>query len=559
MRTLLRLSVALPLVLVSSTFLRAQKTEELPRWEPMVKSVAVFKNGLGFVYKTGKTRLADGWAQTDALPGAVLGTVWLGTVGKTGSLAEVISYKEKRTSERATQSLAELLATNVGKRVVLTYVVGGSAQTVTGVILGAPDQETPPGRPPADGLSAISSWRPPVLVPSDGLLLLRLGDGDQSRVLTLAKSAVVAVEFRDPPNLRAQATSEADRAKLRVTGSSDSAEIAMAYMAKGVLWSPSYRLDITSDKLAEIQLEAVLTNEMEDMKDAEVSFVVGYPNFMFAEVITPLSLKQSIQGFLDELSGGGPTGRAGPMANVMTQAISYRPDRGAGISPASAGYSIPEPMPGETSEDLYFFRKTGVSLKKGERAQYGILSASVPYEHLYQCHLGDSLNVNELGERRGSGDQDQEPRVWHVLRLENTTNQPWTTAPAFAVKGMLPAAQDILNYTPPGAKSLLKLTVATDVRAEQSQIETSRQVVNNYDQVTVKGTFRFTNMKRESVNVLARKSLTGEVLAAPEGKVTKVARKLTAVNSTSEIEWEFPLPAGGSKELTYTYKLLIRR
>jgi hypothetical protein len=156
-----------------------------------------------------------------------------------------------------------------------------------------------------------------------------------------------------------------------------------------------------------------------------------------------------------------------------------------------------------------------------------------------------------------------EDLVWHVLRLKNTGQQPWTTAPAFALNGALPVAQDTLAYTPPGGRSILKLTVATDVRAEQSQTEAARRQVTLaprfYDEVTVDGKLRLTNWKGTEIAMLVRKSLVGEVLASPDGKVSKAARNLTAVNSASEIEWEFKLAAGQTRELTYQYKVLLTR
>jgi hypothetical protein len=174
------------------------------------------------------------------------------------------------------------------------------------------------------------------------------------------------------------------------------------------------------------------------------------------------------------------------------------------------------------------------------------------------------MNVDEYANRNNprSGAKPED-LVWHVLRLKNTGQQPWTTAPAFALNGALPVAQDTLAYTPPGGRSTLKLTVATDVRAEQNQTEAARRQISlagrNYDEVTVDGKLRLTNWKSTEIAMLVRKSLVGEVLASADGKATKVARTLTSVNSTSEIEWEFKLPAGKTRELTYQYKVLLNR
>lgn len=211
-------------------------------------------------------------------------------------------------------------------------------------------------------------------------------------------------------------------------------------------------------------------------------------------------------------------------------------------------------MPGEQGGDLFFYTKKGVTLKRGSRASFNLLKASDPCEHLYQWEVPDSADLEEGGFRPSAATKP-ENLVWHVLRLENRGQQPWTTAPALAVTDNLPVAQDTLGYTPSGGRSLLKLTVATDLRAEKSQTETDRKIVtlghSTYDEVTVKDTLKITNRKSEGITVQVRKLLVGEVLDAPDGKVTKVAHNLTAVNSNSEIEWELKLAAGKDRELTY--------
>jgi hypothetical protein len=82
----------------------------------------------------------------------------------------------------------------------------------------------------------------------------------------------------------------------------------------------------------------------------------------------------------------------------------------------------------------------------------------------------------------------------------------------------------------------------------------------SYDEVVVNGKLTIKNWKRKAVKVNVKKSLIGDVKeAGQEGKVTKVVRTLTALNPTTEIEWEFDLDPGQEKELTYQYKALIHR
>ena len=274
-----------------------------------------------------------------------------------------------------------------------------------------------------------------------------------------------------------------------------------------------------------------------------------------------MSLQQSVAAFLQALMSGGEQSRGGMFANAMAQSVAYNAPAESGVAP-EPGYSVTTAPPGEQNEDLYLYRRSGVTLKKGDRARFSILSNKVPYEHIYQWEATDAMSLDERGFRNNEGPKPEE-LVWHDLRLKNTGGQPWTTAPAFTMNGDLPVAQDTLSYTPPGGQTTLKLTVATDVHAEQTQTETSRRPLNldgrDYEEVAVAGKLRLTNWKNKEIAMVVRKSLVGEVLDSPDGKVSKVARNLTAINSNSEIEWEFKLAAGQSRELTYQYKVLLSR
>ncbi len=102
-----------------------------------------------------------------------------------------------------------------------------------------------------------------------------------------------------------------------------------------------------------------------------------------------------------------------------------------------------------------FYRQPHVTLKKGDRARYTVFTAKVPYEHIYQWDVPDSMSIDDRGrrvERNTLDAQNEATMVWHALRIENTSKLPWTTAPAFTVNGPMPVAMTSVRYTPPGAK-----------------------------------------------------------------------------------------------------------
>jgi hypothetical protein len=507
--------------------------------ETKVKTVAAFKNGLAFVFRSGKATLADGWVDMNELPPAALGTMWIGTTNPLERVEEVVSYKRTDENAKDVQSLAELVDLNVGKTIGLTYYCGGSREPtgVTGKVLSSAGQVVVIQPTGTEGKRAIK----------------------KDAIQTVELTSDNAVKGKDVSN----------RAKARIGGKPKSAEITMAYLEKGITWSPSYLVNIRDAKTADITLEAVLANDTEDLEDAEVSFVVGYPNFQFADITNPMSLQQTVAAFVQALTTGRSENRYAGTARVMAQSVAYNYaayDTTAGVSSwqPELAYSATQPMAGESNEDLYLYSQPHVTLKKGDRARYTVFTGKVPYEHAYELDVPDTMNIDYYGNRTSDQDKDNEPQVWHVLKLENTTQYPWTTAPALAINGPLPVAQDTLKYTPPKGKNTLKLTIATDIRATQEQTEASREQVSmlrrDYDKVTVDGKLTVRNFKPKSVKLTVRKAIVGEVAEASDsGKIVKLAKKLNSVNPDSQVTWEFELAPGAEKVLTYQYKVLVYR
>lgn len=559
----IRLTVALWAVLaLTGSALCAAPPEDPPAAKTTVKTVAAFKNGLGFVFRAGDAKLQDGWAAIEEIPAAALGTLWIGTTSKAGPVQEVISCKTRKKDTAAAFSIPLILQANIGRQASLVVNQGSTTELreVRGTIVSIP--MPPSGTEPR---------------PASYLGDPRFGN-DAQVVIVRTSSSTIALNIRQVQSVEIiggelASTLEADvpGAKVRIGGAPASAEITMAYLEKGINWNPGYLVNIADAKQADITLEAVLANDVEDLNDVEVSFVVGYPNFMFADLTTPLALQQTVSSFMEGLTRGSREMRdryAG--AEVARQSIAYNfaGDFGGygGFRPEST-YSATTPMAGESNEDLFFYRQPHVTLKKGDRARYSVFTAKVPYEHIYQWDVPDSMSIDDRGRRveRNTPDaQNEATMVWHALRIENTSKLPWTTAPAFTVNGPMPVAQDILRYTPPGAKGVLKLTVATDVRAEQQQTEVSRKPMQifgyNYEEVVVDGKLTVRNWKKDAVKMSVTKTLVGDVLANGEGsKVTKVAKALSSLNPTSEISWDFELKAGEEKTLTYQYKALVSR
>jgi len=300
----------------------------------------------------------------------------------------------------------------------------------------------------------------------------------------------------------------------------------------------------------------LIVNEAEDIDTAHIDLITGFPNLQFADVLSPMGRKQDLAGFLQALGRR----RTVPAASVMTQRVQFE------------AASVAAPLPdygaaaaGQFAEDLFFYPLEDITLKLGETGYYPLFTESVPYEEFYEWKIPDYIDERDrYGRQRG--EEMEEQIVWHAIRLTNDTQTPWTTAPAQLMKDGRIIGQDTLNYTASKAESVVRITQAVSVRAEQTEFETKRERAavalygDSFDRVTIEGTLAVTNYKDEAISIEITKTLSGEVKStSPKATDKTLARGLRAMNPTHELEWSILLDAGESREVTYAYEALIRR
>ncbi|MEK7722903.1 MAG: hypothetical protein AAB336_01015, partial [Acidobacteriota bacterium] len=124
-----------------------------------------------------------------------------------------------------------------------------------------------------------------------------------------------------------------------------------------------------------------------------------------------------------------------------------------------------------------------------------------------------------------------------------------------------------LSFTPTGGDNILRVTPATEVIGSHKLEEKTREPKQmrfsgstyDYDLVTVEGTIKVKNLKKQPIELVLTRNVTGDVLLASDGgKVTREGFNLQAVNPNSLIRWNLNLPTG-EKEIKYTYKIYVRR
>jgi hypothetical protein len=508
---------------------------EAPPETTRVTSAIVFKNGLAFIAREGTVSFAGGKGTISPIPDAFLGTLWIGATGRT--IDELHAASGTYDMTRAVTTIPDLIEANPGKAVVLRI----GDRDYNGTLV------PPPAAEEAETERTVAAA---------GLVLINV-DG---RVHAFPRSAVQSIAFAQPPatSLRVPATRSV--LELRSRGADAAVPVTISYLRGGVSWMPEYSVVLVDGEHAKLTMQATLIDDTEDLRDTDVRFAVGYPNFEFANVGSPLAPKQSLDAFLGSLSGGRTYSNSNSnitsnvMTNMTTQNVVFSNETAG--RPSFVGGA---PETGEGSEDLFFYERAGVTLAGGERASYPILSASVPYRHVYQWDV-----VAETESTRSDAAGGLAGQVWHSVALTNSGTTPWTTGPALVTANGKPLAQDKLSYTSAGATGLVKLTIATDVAVWREEVEVARTERarrfrgSDYDELTIEGTLKMHNYKREAITLGIDKMLDGQTVSStPEAKVTKRAAGARAVNPTERLRWELPLAAGEAKTLRYTYKVYV--
>jgi hypothetical protein len=535
---------------------------EAPETELKTTAVAAFKNGLAFVVKQGDVHLEAGVGNLSPIPNATLGSLWIAPNDAGASLDQVVARRYKVSQQQNLTMLADVLLANAGKVVT---IVDNNQKEYTGEIVGLRQAEkSDAGSTPEPNLSNESLNLSFVAAPQPHAVPEYLVLKSEGKLLAFYFHNIARVVLPGDSILQQMQEEERKALRFKIKGATGHANLTMGYLEHGLGWTPSYLVSLQDEKTAQITMQAVLVNDAEDLKDTDLFFVVGVPNFAYANVPSPMALQQSLLEFMQAASQKDNMNYR--YSNAIAGQMSVGGVVGLDAEAPSLGSTV-EGLQGAQEEDLFLYSRKDVTLGRGERATYNVFSDSVSCEHIYEWNVEDQPRVDGFGNAQNisTPDRSAKDNIWHSLRLKNTTKFPWTSAPTMVISGTKPLSQDTVPYTPKGATSSLKLTVATDIRASHEENEVDRQKDvqrrrnHNYDEVTVEGTLTIKNYKSKDVRLSIADKVRGSVESqTDDGKATKLAEAIAVDNPLSRLTWEVTLKAGEEKIIKYRYKVWLR-
>lgn len=184
------------LIVLLGIAISARADDELPLTKTTVQSVVAFKNGFGFVMKTGKAQLKDNWTVIEGIPAASLGSVSISAVDPVSTVEEIISFVKHTTEAEVPKNFDELLRSYQGKELLIEMGQGKIKATILAI---PPDtiEESLSGGVSSIAVSSTTSFlnpvtTPPVHLPSQ-LIALRIKDQSGESTLWINKASINSI------------------------------------------------------------------------------------------------------------------------------------------------------------------------------------------------------------------------------------------------------------------------------------------------------------------------------------------------------------------------------
>jgi hypothetical protein len=508
------------------------------------KSISIFKDGKSFIIKEGVVETKDKEYMLDKIPNALMGTFWFS--GKSSYIKQVVSSQQQvdEPIERKANSFSDLLYANKDKEIVITTsdgkIYGGVVEDFDlpeeiNSYLQLKEAEL------SEYYTASSDGSFRIFNPVNQVFSFKMNN----KWISLSPMEIKSIEFTAKPNYIVKSKIKVKKPVIKIEFEKGGNQgLNVMYLQDGISWTPAYLLTLLSDTEAALKLQAEVINDVEDIKDTEINFVVGIPNFKYANQPATLNTwTQFVQRLSSRLGYDNRFSNAKVPAQVYSEEANY--EMGAG--------AFNQGNEAEENEDFYLYTIKNINLAKGGRAHYPLFESKVKIKHLYECSLPVS-NRDSFYEEESYSFDIKYNNVYHSIEILNDTKNPFTTGPVMIINGVTekPVAQDLLKYAGAGLTTSIKLTQSSDIRVEEKervkQTSSDYIKINNskYKLVTMQGEVTIINSKNKDLNFSLNKSIIGKLNSVSEKYTVSSRVKRNDVNPTESFNIKTLLKKRGS-------------
>ena len=540
---------------------------------PKIESLSTFKNGVAIVrvsFSVGKPGVYV-WQRP---PMAVHGTFWVESGLKVAVRSSTRMLPVEDGIPTVPLALQQELA---GKQVTVTMKAAGAAQpaTISGRVLAQP-KPVPPrvwdtnfASLRGDDYSSRYGYEYSAMrFASGNLMPVLLGqlpflvlEDEQGGRQYIGADSVASIAVREPIEKKRPEQPAAILAFEISDVPQDSSVIHVSYLARGMAWVPSYRLDVKEHDKLTIHLGAIVRNELVDISDAEVRLISGYPNIPFAHVDSPLWASGTLAGFFAQLSGkgGSGSGLAVGVQNISINSNASDPrDRERGAAPDMK-------EDGAAGVDMHFASIGKRTLAAGDSLSLEVASAESNCEHIVEWVVSDKRDRDgSYRSRDRDKDNADEDQPWDAIRFVNPFKFPMTTGVVTMFERGDFMSQGTSYWVNPGQRATLRTNKALTLKTEitETEDEAARKTVrvghSDYQRRAFQTTLHMENFRDRPVKVVVRAHFAGDRLSAdgkPERRLRPDGER--GINQLRELEWTIPVPAKGETSIQYSHSRLM--
>jgi hypothetical protein len=446
-------------------------------------------------------------------------------------------------------------------REVVVYFTDGQIPPASGTVLGTLPAEGERAwdrgyQEPQFGYGRWGGPRNASNSPGEPMLILRSG---QSRSY-IKRSGIAYLQVKD-----AGETVRVRRPVMLLTVQGETKKPVKAvvrYLTKGIAWAPSYHVDIADPKKLVLRQKAIIKNELEPFRDAEIRLISGFPSIRFANVTSPLSLTTTWSQFFQQLNQRYSEGHASISNVVMQQAVAFNPMQPEGGVDLSA-------TPDGEGVDLHYQPIGRQTLDEGDSLALETAAGEAEYDRIVEWIVPDARDGQGryIPEHQRQSDPEAfQDAVWDAIRFRNPLKFPMTTAPAMIASGDRFNGQQMSYWVNVGEQTTLHVTKALSVRTRSAEheVEGTREVVyiggDDYRKSTVEGELRARNHRGEPITLVIRRRFSGELVSAQgDPKTTLLEEGAWSVNKRNQLTWTKQVQPGEEVTYTYRYTVLVRQ
>ncbi len=548
-----------------------------------IKKLQLFKNGFGFVTREIAPR---DWKDPLVLKPAISprhGTLWFDPsetiIRRTTRERTVITPPEKKNESSGYRSdWSSMTDVYEWKDVTLKLKDGSS---LSGLVIGnrKPQQANEEQKVEIiDTLSAYRSSSSSVRYTSAGTPVAAKSPFGSQFLTVQTDDGYVSVRQADVVEIRAKSLSdgESPASAERKTKTTEEVQVVeapknhlgpvrMRYLSQDITWSPFYRVNLKDDGKLTIDASATVMNNLEDFEDAEVEFISGFPNMVFASSLSALSKGMSFQSFLNNLANPSEpsylrssSARSGVMGQgvLSNSSVYYEMDEMADMEKQRPSLWTASGM-----DDMQYKSAGKLTMKKGDVLQLPIASAEADYELI-------TTWTAPMEKRFSFGEASADATLWNCIRFRNPFDFALTSAPYEIEQDGNVLGQSTGTWFGVGQPATVKITKSMAVTATMTQVE-SGSLNRYYTEVKWDNHYKFhypdvtaqiilTNHGTKPAKVVFDSVFFGELIEA-EGnpKKTKLLTDNRTRNQKSKLTWEVTVPASEKTTINYTYKVIL--